>query len=114
MNKITFERAIMIFRKDFDNRTVYRFGIGKKRQDGTYENGYIDCQFKKDVELANQTKIMPTEAWLTFYKSKDGKTVPYVFINEFEEEMIDADIDEVLSEDDNFDLDDLDNEFLDE
>ncbi|MCI9585681.1 MAG: hypothetical protein HFH45_03495 [Bacilli bacterium] len=113
---LNFNYPIMIFRKDFDNGTVYRMGISKKKQDGSYENGYINCQFKRDVELDNKTKILPSDAWLTFYKTKDGQTVPYVFINQFElveEEMFELDIDEVLSSEEDEQID-IDDNFLDD
>ena len=80
---ITNNREVMIFRNDYQDRAIYNVGLSKKLQDGNYENGTILCQFKKDVSLPNQTKIMIKNAWLTFYKNKDNHTVPYMFINEF-------------------------------
>lgn len=108
---IIFNKPVMVFRKDFENRAVYRLGLSKRLKDGTYDNAYIECQFKKDVSVENMTKILPTDAWLTFYKTKDGKTVSYIFINQFEEEMIEMDLDEVLppvEEQTSIDIDDLD------
>lgn len=90
---ISNQYAITIFRKDYEGRTFYQTGLSKKKQDGSYENGYIPVQFKKGVELDNQTKIYIKNAWLTFYKTKDNKTVHYIFINEFnlvEEEIEEA------------------------
>ena len=75
---------VMIFRRDTDTRTFYSLGLSKKKQDGSYENGYIDCQFKKGIELENKTKIYIKDAWLSFYKNKDNLTMPYIFINNFE------------------------------
>lgn len=114
---------VTIFRNDYNGRTYYRLGVSKKLQDGSYENGYIDCQFRKNIEIANKTKIKINDSWLTFYlKNKEldnGKefkeTVPYIFINEFEyENDIDeyteeVSIDSVLSsEQEQIDIDDLD------
>lgn len=74
----------MVFAKDYNDRRLYSTTLGKKNQDGTWDNGYINLQFKKDVKLLNKTKIDIKNGWLTFYKSKDGKSVFYIFVNEFE------------------------------
>jgi hypothetical protein len=55
----------------------------KKKQDGTYDNAYIPVQFKKGVEFENQTNIYIKKAWLSFYKTKEGKPIYYIFISEF-------------------------------
>lgn len=67
----------------FKNETRYTLGLSKKDKDGKYENGYILCKFKKDAEIENKTKIVINEAWISFYKDKNGYTVPYIFINDF-------------------------------
>ena len=83
--KSTFTGETMIFRKDYEGRQLYSTTIGKKKQDGTYENGYIDVQFKKGVNLADKTKIEVINGWLTFYLNKDKKPVWQIFVNEFEQ-----------------------------
>ena len=120
---IDFKYPVTIFRNDYNGRTYYRLGLSKKIQDGSYENGYIDCQFRKNVEILNKTKIRITDSWLTFYlrhkelnNSKEFKeTVPYIFINEFEYEdetdeyTEEVSIDNILSnEQEQIDIDDLD------
>lgn len=120
---IDFKYPVTIFRNDYNDRIYYRLGLSKKMPDGSYENGYIDCQFRKNVEITNKTKIKITDSWLTFYlKNKtlsSGKefkeTVPYIFINEFEyEDEIDEyteeiNINNVLSDEkEQIDIDDLD------
>ena len=70
----------MIFKNE-DGK--YCIGLLKKTKDGKYENGYIPVYFKKDVILANKTKIKIKSAWLDFFK-KDKKTYIYAFINDFE------------------------------
>lgn len=80
---ITHEYPVMIFRNDNEYGTFYSLGISKKNKDGEYINGYMPCQFKKDVEVENQTKIYIRNAWLTFYK-KDKQTMPYIMIAEYE------------------------------
>jgi len=69
--------------KTKDGKEFYSIGLSKKKQDGSYENGFISCRFKKDVQLENKTKIQIKSAWIDFYV-KDRITNPYIFINEFE------------------------------
>lgn len=80
--EVVSNREEMVFRKDFEGKARYTLGLSKKQQDGTYEKGYITVRFKQDVELNNQTKIFIKSAWLTFSKH-EGKTYPYIFINDF-------------------------------
>ena len=74
---------LKVFRKDYEGRAYYKVGISKKDQNGNYVKGYLDVRFKKDVELEDRTNIYIKKAWIDFYL-KDKKTIPYVFINEFE------------------------------
>ena len=80
---ITNEKEVMIFRREYNDKTFYSVGLSKKLQDGTYENGSIGCQFKKGIEIQDKSKILIKSAWLSFYKDKEKKTVPYIFINEY-------------------------------
>lgn len=83
MIKSEFTGEAMIFAKEHNGRMFYSTGLSKKKPDGEYENGYIDVQFKKGVEVDNKTKIEIGKAWLTFYINKDKRTVPQIFISEF-------------------------------
>ena len=80
---ISSTKEIMIFKRIDGERVTYSTGISKKKQDGEYENSYIECRFKKDVNLEHKDKISINSAWLSFYKNKDGKTTFYIFINDF-------------------------------
>lgn len=73
-----------VFRKDFDERAVYSTSIGKKKMDGTWDNAYINLQFRKGVEIADGTIIDIQNGWLTFYLNREKKPVWQIFINEFE------------------------------
>ena len=84
MLKSNFSGEVMVFANERDGRKSYSIGISKKLQDGSYENGFLPVQFKKDVSLENKTKIGIKKAWLSFYKTSEGRTVPFIFINEFE------------------------------
>lgn len=81
--QIISDKEEMIFRKDWNDKKLYSIGLNKKNKDGSYTNGYMNCQFKNDVVLENKTKIKIKEAWLTFYL-KDKQTYPYIFINDFD------------------------------
>lgn len=74
---------VMIFKAINNGKTFYNLGLSRKDEKGNYINGYINCKFKKDVELEDKTKIYIKSAFLTFYL-KDKITVPYIFISEFE------------------------------
>ena len=80
---ITSDKPFTIFKNEDNGRDFYKIGLSKKLENGDYQNGYITCQFRKDVSLDNNTKIYIKTAWLSFYK-KDKATIPYIFINEFE------------------------------
>lgn len=73
----------MIFARDFEGKTHYRAGLSSKKQDGSYENGYIDVRLPKDVSLADKTKINITKGFLTFYKNKEKKDIFYIVVQEF-------------------------------
>lgn len=81
--QIVEDRDVMIFRQEKDNKRFYSIGLSRKDQNGNYINGYITAVFKKDVDIANKTKIKIKDAWLGF-NVKDKKTYPHVFVNDFE------------------------------
>ena len=81
--EIISNRIDMIFKNEKDGKVSYSIGLSKKKEDGTYENGYMPCRFKKDVQLDDKTKIRIKNAWLDFYKI-EKRTLAYIFINEFE------------------------------
>jgi hypothetical protein len=82
--KSTFEGQTMVFRKDHEGKVFYSTQLGKKKQDGTYDNAYIDLQFKKGVDIPNRTTINVENGWLTFWLNKDKKPVWQVFVSDYE------------------------------
>lgn len=78
------DKSYMIFEKEYNGKKYYKVGLSRKKQDGTYENGYVDIQFKQDVEIHNKERIYLKDAFLTFYKNKDKATIPYIFVMDFE------------------------------
>ena len=81
----------IIFRNDYEGKPIYKIGISRKNQDGSYINSTMLCRLPKDTELHHKTWIKIKSAWLDFYLKKverNGKeydeAVPYIFINEYE------------------------------
>lgn len=81
--EIVSNRKEKIFRKDFNGKPVYKIGLSKKNQDGSYTNGYMLCSFKKGTDISDKSFIMIKSAWLDFYL-KEKETIPYIFINDYE------------------------------
>ena len=73
----------MIFRKETNGYASYTIGLSNKKQDGSYENGYMRCRFKNGVNIADKTKIIIKEGFISFYK-KEQATIPVLFITNFE------------------------------
>ncbi len=81
----------IIFRNDYEGKPIYKIGISRKNQDGSYTNSTMLCKMPKDTDLHHKTWIMIKSAWIDFYLKKverNGKeydeAVPYIFINEYE------------------------------
>ena len=80
-------KAVTVYRKDRDTQsggkfTTYSIGIASKDKEGNWVNGFIDCQFKKGVELNNKAKI---EIANSFYSVSEynGKKYTKLFILDF-------------------------------
>lgn len=81
--EIVSNKEEMIFRNDYNGKPIYSIGLSKKKKDGSYENGYMTVNFKEGTDIENKSKIKIQNAWLSFYL-KDNKTIPTIFINEYE------------------------------
>lgn len=81
--KISNEYPVMVFKREYNDKTYYSIGLSRKKLDGTYENAYIDTHFKGNVEIDNQTNIYIKDGFMSFYL-KDGKAVFYLVITDFE------------------------------
>lgn len=81
--KLINEYPVKVFENKYEDKKYYKIGLSKKDQNGNYMNGYIDCRFRKDVDVDVSKKIYIQDAWLDFYV-KDKKTNLYVFVNKFE------------------------------
>lgn len=83
-----------IFVKDIDGKKHYRAGLSNKQTDGSYQSAYIDVRMPKGTNIENKTKINITKGFLTFYKTKEGKDIWYVVVQEFttEQQMKDTEV----------------------
>ena len=81
--KVIHEYPLKVFESKYQDKTYYKLGISKKDQNGNYINGYLDCRFRKDVEVDTSKKIYIQDAWLDFYV-KDKVTHNFLFVNKFE------------------------------
>lgn len=75
-----------IYRKDFDGKPVYSTSIGRKKEDGKYENMYIQVQLPKDIELQDKTDINITKGFISWYSTKEGLPKIKFIVMEFEDE----------------------------
>ena len=72
---------VMIFKND---KGYYSIGLSRKDRNGEYYHAYFPCQFKKDVNVDNKTKIKIKNAFMSFY-NKDDKQVFYLMVLDFQE-----------------------------
>lgn len=62
------DKGVKVIRKDRETKSggkfaTYSLMVSSKDIDGNWVNGFIDCQFKKGVEIANKTKIKINNAF---------------------------------------------------
>ena len=72
----------MVFRKDFEDKTLYSISLTRKDADGGYIHGYIQINFKGGADIPNKSKIRINNGWLSFYL-KDGKTIPTIWTDDY-------------------------------
>ena len=77
------DKPYTIYEKEYETKKYYKVRLSKKKQDGNFENGYIDIQFKKDADIKNKEQIYIKNGFLTFYKTKEDKTIPYIMVLDF-------------------------------
>lgn len=72
---------VIIFKND---KGYYSIGLSRKDRNNQVFYGYFPCQFKKDVNVENKTRIKLKNAFISFYL-KDNETKAYVMILDFQE-----------------------------
>ena len=80
---ITSKDTMIFCKEDSYGKIHYKAGLSTKKQDGTYDNAYIDVRMPKDTKLENKTKININKGFLSFFKTKDDKVIWYVVVQEF-------------------------------
>lgn len=83
----TDDKGVKIYRKDRQTQNgtfaTYSMMISSKLQDGSWLNGFIDCRFKKGVEVANKSKIKINNAFYTC-NEYNGKVYTKLIITDFD------------------------------
>ena len=81
-------KPVTVYRQDKTTQsgasyTQYSLGVASKDKDGNWVNGFLDCQFKKGVEVANKAKININNSFYTV-NEYNGKKYLKLFILDFE------------------------------
>lgn len=73
---------VMIFTRKNEDRISYTVGLSRKNEDGSYDRAYFPIKFKKGIELENKTRIIISDAFLTFDKwtDEEDKSKTFVYI----------------------------------
>lgn len=78
------DKQYAIYEKEINGKKFYRIKLSKKKQDGSYENGYIDIRFAKCTPPENKQRIYLKNAFWSFYLTQEKRTIPYVVCMEYE------------------------------
>lgn len=81
-------KPVMVVRQDKTSSngkayTQYSLMVSSKNTEGAWVSGFIDCQFKKGVEVANKTKININNSFYTV-NEYNGKKYIKLFVLDFE------------------------------
>jgi len=114
-HKVEAGRKVRIFKNTYNDQNYYRIQVKQKNYDNTEDIFYVPVQFKKGVELDNQTDIIIKCAYENMRKNKNDEYNPiyYLVITEFEkvenEEQLQAqaykDFRDNLDQNENMDID---------
>lgn len=66
---------VKVYRNDSRNFPTYSIGVSSKNKDGEWVMGFIECKFKKGVELQNKTEIKINNAFYVVEEYKEKKYV---------------------------------------
>ena len=84
--KVEAGRKVRIFKNTYNDQSYYRIQIKQKNYDDTEDIFYVPVQFKKGIELENQTDIIIHTAYENCRKNKkdDYNPIYYLVITDFE------------------------------
>jgi len=71
---------VIIFKND---KGYYSIGLSRKDRNGEYFYGYFPCQFRKNEEVPNKSRIRIRNAFISFYL-KDNQTMSYAMITDYD------------------------------
>lgn len=60
---------------------TYSIGVSSKDKDGNWINGFLDCQFKKGVEVAHKSKIEISNSFYTVNEYNGKKYLKLVIMD---------------------------------
>lgn len=85
-HKVEAGRKIRVFKNTYNDRDYYRVQVKQKNYDGTEDIFYVPLQFKKGVELDNQTDIIIKCAYENMRKNPKDEFNPiyYLVVTDFE------------------------------
>lgn len=86
-HKLEVGQKIRVYKSTFNDKNYYKFQVVQTNYDGTKSKFYIPLQFKKGVELDNETDIVVKQFVENLRENKADKYNPihYYQINGFEE-----------------------------
>ena len=117
--KIEAGRKVRVFKNTYNDVNYYRVQIQQKNYDDTKDIFYVNLQFKKGVELDNETDIIIKTAFENCRKNPKDQYNPiyYLVVTDFEiverqekieEKSFEKFQDNLANADDEFDLEDDD------
>ena len=84
--KLQAGKKYRVFKTVYNDRTFYKVQVTQNNYDGKKEKVYIGVQFKKNIELKNETDIIIYTAYQNYRKNpKDSYNwIEYYVITDFE------------------------------
>ena len=85
-HKLEIGQKIRVFKTTFNDKNYYKFQVTQKNYDNTSSKFYIGLQFKKGVDLPNETDIVVKGFVENLRENKADKynTIHYYQINNFD------------------------------
>jgi hypothetical protein len=85
-HKLEVGQKIRVFKTVFNDKNYYKFQVVQNNYDGSKSKFYINLQFKKGVELQNESDIVVKQFTENLRENKADKYNPihYYQINKFE------------------------------
>ena len=80
----TDNHPVKVIRKEKGDYVFYSLMVSSKNAQGEWTNGFVDCQFKKGVDIPNKTKILIKNAFFTASPGRDGRVFVKIMITDYE------------------------------